>query len=111
MIPADSPNVEVAITGTALPVLISLTPNQDKIDFGSCEVGNQINATYILSNHSSVLPINYQFKRNAHFKVEPEKGSLKATGQEKIIFSFVPKQTGKNQIIVGIYLDIENTGQ
>lgn len=90
-----SPNVEVAVTGTALPVLISLSPNHDKINFGTCHVGEKIDATYLLTNHSSILPVNYQFKRNAHFKAEPEKGSLQASTQEKITFSFVPKQTGE----------------
>ncbi|XP_036357875.1 cilia- and flagella-associated protein 47-like isoform X1 [Octopus sinensis] len=87
--------LEVPITGTALPVLLSLEP--EKYHFGSCAVGMRSETEAILLNYSPVLPANYHFNNGAHFRAHPYKGVLQPGQQERITFSFIPKQIGALQ--------------
>ncbi|XP_041462969.1 cilia- and flagella-associated protein 47-like isoform X1 [Lytechinus variegatus] len=93
--------LEVAITGTALPVLLSLSP-QTHLDFGECSQGEHIDTLCSLSNESTILPVSFVFQPVAQFSVVPSFGKLKPGEAQDIIFSFKPNQYGsfkKQQMI------------
>ncbi|CAH1800026.1 unnamed protein product [Owenia fusiformis] len=86
-------HVEVALTGTALPVLVNLSP-QSKFDFQECPVGEHVDMLCSLNNESSVLPLTFQFRRIAHFTAHPTSGKIKPGQNQSIVFSFAPNQVG-----------------
>ena len=86
--------LEVALTGTALPVLLTLSP-QSKFDFGECPVGEHVDALCTLRNESPAMSICYQFQRVAHFTSKPSGGKVPAGQSQDVIFSFAPNQVGK----------------
>ncbi|XP_072178621.1 cilia- and flagella-associated protein 47-like [Diadema setosum] len=93
--------LEVALTGTALPVLLSLSP-QTNLDFGECPVGEQIDTLCSLQNDSTVLPADFVFQPVAQFATRPAFGHLNPGEAMDIIFCFKPNQYGtfkKIQII------------
>ncbi len=72
------PRMELALVGTALPILVSLTPNL-RFDFDECPVGQKHDLVCELTNESDTLPIHFKFKRVAHFSTEPKKGVIAAS--------------------------------
>lgn len=90
----DDKMVEVALTGTALPVLLDISP-ASKYDFGEVPVGEHADILCTLKNSSDVLPITYQFRRIAHFIAHPPNGKIQPLGTQDVIFSFAPNQVGK----------------
>ncbi|XP_075257847.1 cilia- and flagella-associated protein 47-like isoform X3 [Convolutriloba macropyga] len=87
------PRMELALVGTALPILVSLTPNL-RFDFDECPVGERRDLVCELTNESDTLPIHFKFKRVAHFSTEPKKGLIPANKSQDILFSFLPNQAG-----------------
>ena len=87
-------SLEVALVGTALPVLMKLTP-QSRYDFGECPVGEHVDSLCTLSNTSTDIPINFNFRRVAHFTARPTSGKIKPGDSQDIIFSFTPNQVGE----------------
>jgi hypothetical protein len=87
--------VEVAMTGTALPVLLDISP-ACKYDFGEVPVGEHADILCTLKNSSDVLPITYQFRRIAHFIAHPPNGKIQPLDTQDVIFSFAPNQAGTN---------------
>ncbi|XP_053397416.1 cilia- and flagella-associated protein 47-like isoform X4 [Mercenaria mercenaria] len=85
--------VEVALTGTALPVLLDISP-ASKYDFGEVPVGEHADILCTLKNSSDVLPITYQFRRIAHFIAHPPNGKIQPLDTQDVIFSFAPNQAG-----------------
>lgn len=85
--------VEVALTGTALPVLLEIQPKQ-KYDFGECPVGERVDLLCSLNNNSNVLPAAYEFRKIAHFSVHPPKGKIAPRRSQDIVISFAPNQVG-----------------
>ncbi|ESO84821.1 hypothetical protein LOTGIDRAFT_168309 [Lottia gigantea] len=61
---------EIALTGTALPVLLDISP-APVFDFGECLVGEHADVLFTLKNDSNILPVLYQFKKIAHFSAQP----------------------------------------
>ena len=70
--------MELALVGTALPILVTLTPNL-RFDFDECPVGQRRDHICELTNESDTLPIHFKFKRVAHFSTDPKKGLIAAT--------------------------------
>ena len=70
------PRMELALVGTALPILVSLTPPLRRFDFEECEVGERRELVCELTNESDTLPIHFKFKRVAHFSTDPKKGNI-----------------------------------
>ncbi|XP_077977423.1 cilia- and flagella-associated protein 47-like [Glandiceps talaboti] len=95
--------VEVALTGTALPILISLSP-QSQYDFGECPVEEHVDTLCTLKNESTVLPVSFTFRRIAQFSASPPVGKLLPEQSQDIIFSFKPHQYGTFKKIQ--YVDI-----
>ncbi|XP_060072017.1 cilia and flagella-associated protein 47-like [Ylistrum balloti] len=88
---ADGSFVEVALTGTALPVLLSVLPSL-KYDFGECPIGEHADVLCTIKNESSDLATTFQFRRVAHFSTHPPSGKIPANQSQDVIFSFSPKQ-------------------
>ena len=87
-------DLEVALTGTAEPVMISISPEQF-IDFGPCPVGDHMNRPCTLHNNSTVLPVLFHFRRIAHFIPYPQHGTIQPGGKLDLVLSYKPSQIGK----------------
>ncbi|XP_076467202.1 cilia and flagella-associated protein 47-like [Babylonia areolata] len=84
---------EMALTGTALPVLLDISPSST-IDFDECPVGGHVDDLCTIRNGSNILPVLFQFRRIAHFSVQPPNGKILPGQTQDVIFSFAPKQVG-----------------
>ena len=85
--PTGTPKLEIAMTGSALPVLLNISP-QSHFDFGDCPVGEHVDALCSLRNDSSLLPATYTFQRVAQFSIHPSSGKLRPGESQDLIFSF-----------------------
>ncbi|XP_061692741.1 cilia and flagella-associated protein 47-like isoform X2 [Syngnathoides biaculeatus] len=89
--------VELAVTGTGLPVALLPSPS-DRFDFSTCEVGQRGEHLCVLENHCLHLPINFRFRKLAHFGAQPPCGTI-APGQcQDIVLYFNARQQGKFQM-------------
>ncbi|XP_070567350.1 cilia- and flagella-associated protein 47-like [Ptychodera flava] len=95
--------VELALTGTALPVLINVSP-QSQYDFGECQIGEHVDTLCTLKNESTVLPVSFVLRPIAQFASSPPVGKLLPGQTRDVIFSFKPNQYGGFKKIQ--YLDI-----
>ncbi|XP_071134806.1 cilia- and flagella-associated protein 47-like isoform X3 [Mytilus edulis] len=86
-------SVEIALAGTALPVLVDIEPSM-KFDFGECPVGEHADVLCTIHNSSNELPVIFQFRKIAHFTTHPASGKIEAGQSQDVIFSFGPKQIG-----------------
>ncbi|XP_078264971.1 cilia- and flagella-associated protein 47-like [Rhinoraja longicauda] len=89
--------VEVALTGIACPVHLNISP-VSKFDFMECLLGEKVNVKGTLRNDSPLLPLNFQFRKMAHFRVTPAKGNLKPGQSMEVVISFAAHQLGKVEI-------------
>ncbi|XP_054551875.1 cilia- and flagella-associated protein 47 [Talpa occidentalis] len=85
--------VELALTGTGLPVLLHFDPGQ-VLDFAPCFMGECSEITCIMHNHSKSLPVVYDFRKTAHFKIDPQRGKLDEGCIQNVTCSFIPHQVG-----------------
>jgi hypothetical protein len=83
---------ELAITGTALPVLLRIEPNL--MEFGSCPIGSKKELQAVLYNDSDLKDIRFKFRKVANYMVTPACGRIKARSKKEVIVSFVPHQLG-----------------
>eukprot|EP00118_Oscarella_pearsei_P005218 m.23689 g.23689 ORF g.23689 m.23689 type:complete len:3175 (+) comp28516_c0_seq2:43-9567(+) len=90
----QSPSVEVALTGTALPVCLSIEPKQ-KYDFGDCSTSETVDILCKLKNDSSLLPATFSVVRPAHFKCRPDVGRLEPGQMSDLLLTFCPGQLGR----------------
>ncbi|KAM5221375.1 cilia and flagella-associated protein 47-like [Ctenodactylus gundi] len=93
--------VELALTGSGLPVLLRLDPEKF-LNFSPCAVGEYSEAVCIIENQSKFLPVTYNFPKTAHFKIEPESGKISEGCTQSVKCSFTPHQIGvfkKKQVI------------
>ncbi|XP_059154686.1 cilia- and flagella-associated protein 47-like isoform X2 [Physella acuta] len=85
--------LEIAMTGTALPVLLNIYPTA-KLDFGECPINEHADILCTVKNESKILPVLFEFKRVAHFTSHPPNGKISPGQTQDVIFSFAPKQAG-----------------
>ena len=85
--------LEVAVTGTALPVDIRLLP-ATQLDFGGCLVNFCSCMQLQLQNNSSALPLEFSCQKLAHYRCDPDKGRLEPGQQVELRVSFRPRQLG-----------------
>lgn len=85
---------EVAITGTALPVLLRIDPNQ--MNFNSCELGQRKDFAAVLHNDSELKDVRFKFVKVANYTVQPASGRIQPRSSKNVVISFVPHQMGKN---------------
>ena len=83
----------MALTGTALPVLLSVLPSP-AITFDNCPVGSSVDCRVTVRNDSSELPFEFAVSKCAHFVSFPHSGRLEANGFIDLIISFRPNQVG-----------------
>lgn len=68
-------SVELAVTGTGLPVVLVPYPSHD-FDFGTCKEGQRVDLLCVLQNLCPLLPIIFRFQKLAHFATEPSTGKI-----------------------------------
>ena len=95
--------VEVAVVGTALPVLLSISPSP-VFHFGQCAVDEQIEALCTVNNESASLPLSFVLHRVAHFQTQPKLGNVKAENSMDVLISFQPNQIGQFKPV--LHLDV-----
>ncbi|XP_072900577.1 cilia- and flagella-associated protein 47-like [Hemitrygon akajei] len=93
--------VELALTGIGVPVNLTISPVTD-FDFKECLLGEKVNVKSTLQNDSLLLPLTFQFRKIAHFRVTPAKGDLKPGQSMEVVICFAARQLGSfkvNQVI------------
>ncbi|XP_072869917.1 cilia- and flagella-associated protein 47 [Chlorocebus sabaeus] len=85
--------MELALTGTGLPVLLQFDPGP-VLNFKPCFMGERSEIQCIIKNQCELLPLTYHFEKTANFKIDPEKGEINAGGMVDVMCSFVPHQLG-----------------
>ncbi|XP_012663036.2 cilia- and flagella-associated protein 47 [Otolemur garnettii] len=85
--------VELALTGSGIPVLLQFEPGKI-LNFSPCVVGEHSELACIIKNQSKSLPVTYNFKKSAHFKIDPEKGKIDEGCIQNVLCSFIPHQIG-----------------
>lgn len=90
--------VEVALLGTALPVLLSISSPVFK--FGDCPVGNQIDALCTVNNESASLPVTFSLHSTAHFHSSPSQEHINPGQSVDVLLSFRPNQMGTFKPVV-----------
>ncbi|XP_069613759.1 cilia- and flagella-associated protein 47 [Ranitomeya imitator] len=86
-------HVELAVTGTALPVALTFSPGA-VYDFKECLIGERIDIHCSLKNESQFLPVVFSFRKISHFHISPANGKIEAGHAQEVMFSFVPHQVG-----------------
>jgi hypothetical protein len=94
--------LEVGLTALAVPVHVDLTApstyvtahDSRLVDFGHCQVKSQLGLTLTLTNNSQVLPVTFQFRRIAHFSIQPFRGHLLPGQSCDVVATFAPNQIG-----------------
>ncbi|XP_029785500.1 cilia- and flagella-associated protein 47 [Suricata suricatta] len=85
--------VELALTGSGLPVIIRFDPGK-LLNFAPCFMGEHSETSCVMQNRSNSLSAMYHFKKTAHFKIDPERGTIDAGHIQNVVCSFVPHQVG-----------------
>ena len=85
--------LEVAVTGTALPIDVCILPSTH-LDFGWCLVNCCSCKQLQLCNNSSALPLEFSCLKLAHYRCDPDKGRLEPGQQMELRISFRPRQLG-----------------
>ena len=83
---------ELAIKGTALPILLRIDPN--KMNFKTCEIGQKKEIPAVLYNDSELKDVRYKFLKVANYTVTPASGRIPPRSNKNVIVSFVPNQMG-----------------
>ncbi|XP_030010449.1 cilia- and flagella-associated protein 47-like [Sphaeramia orbicularis] len=90
-------SVELAVTGSGLPVSLVPSPSH-RFDFHTCMAGQRVDLLCVLQNFCPQLPINFSFRKVAHFSTEPSTGTI-APGQcQDVVLSFKARQQGTFQV-------------
>lgn len=80
--PLGNSSVELAVTGSGLPVALVPSPSP-RFDFLTCVTGRRTDMLCVLQNHCPKLPINFRFRKLAHFGAEPSAGTI-PPGQRQV---------------------------
>lgn len=83
---------ELAITGTALPVLLKIEPNV--MEFEGCEIGQKKEMNAVVYNDSELKSIKFKFPKVANYVVHPATGRIPPRSCRNVVVSFVPHQMG-----------------
>ncbi|XP_069746190.1 cilia- and flagella-associated protein 47-like isoform X2 [Narcine bancroftii] len=97
----DQQQVELAMTGIGFPVNLNISPVTE-FDFKECLLGEKVSVKTTLRNDSLLLPLIFQFRKIAHFRVTPMKGDLHPGQSMEIEICFAAHQLGRfkvNQVI------------
>ncbi|XP_033472251.2 cilia- and flagella-associated protein 47-like [Epinephelus lanceolatus] len=90
-------SVELAVTGSGLPVSLVPSPSQ-RFDFLTCVTGQRVDLLCVLQNLCPQLPVNFRFRKVAHFTTKPSTGTI-APGQcQDVVLSFTARQQGSFRV-------------
>lgn len=89
----------MAVLGTALPVLLSISPSP-VLRFGDCPVGKQVDALCTVNNESASLPVIFFLHSTAHFHSSPQQEHIAPGESLEVLLSFRPNQMGTFKPIV-----------
>jgi hypothetical protein len=84
--------LEIAVAGTALPVILSLEPQA--LQFPLTYIGQKHEKIIHIYNQSDHRPIDFRFPSIANFAAYPASGKLKPREKLKVIVTFIPHQMG-----------------
>ncbi|UJR33894.1 hypothetical protein I4U23_021314 [Adineta vaga] len=84
--------LEIAVAGTALPVILSLEPHQ--LQYPTTYIGQKYEQIIHIYNQSDYKPIDFRFPSIANFATYPASGRLKPREKLKITVAFIPHQMG-----------------
>lgn len=84
--------LEIAVAGTALPVILSLEPQQ--LQFPDTYIGQKHEQFVHIYNQSDYKPIDFRFPSVANFAAYPASGRLKPREKLRIAVTFIPHQMG-----------------
>uniref|UniRef100_A0ABM5FY67 Cilia- and flagella-associated protein 47 n=1 Tax=Pogona vitticeps TaxID=103695 RepID=A0ABM5FY67_9SAUR len=91
---ANNPHqVELGLTGSGLPVMLTFIPGP-LVNFMECYMGEHTDILCTLKNECDILPVSYAFRKIAHYSICPQKGKIKASSSQDVVFSFVPRHVG-----------------
>ncbi|XP_020565099.1 cilia- and flagella-associated protein 47 isoform X2 [Oryzias latipes] len=86
-------SVEVAVTGSGLPVRLVPSPSH-RFDFPSCAPGQRADVLCVLQNLCQQLPVTFRFRKLAQFSAEPS-GATVGPGQRlDVVLTFKARQHG-----------------
>ncbi|KAM9320035.1 LOW QUALITY PROTEIN: cilia- and flagella-associated protein 47 [Gastrophryne carolinensis] len=85
--------VELAVTGSALPVKLTFSPGT-AYNFGECLIGERIDILCSLKNDSRLLPVVFSFHKISHFQISPANGQIEPGHSQDVMLSFAPHQVG-----------------
>ncbi|XP_067349403.1 cilia and flagella-associated protein 47-like isoform X2 [Channa argus] len=94
--PSGNNSVELGVTGSGLPV--SLVPSPQRFNFLTCVTGQRVDMLCVLQNLCPQLPVNFQFRKLAHFTTVPSKGIIPPGQCQDIVLSFTARQQGNFQV-------------
>ncbi|XP_061833957.1 cilia- and flagella-associated protein 47-like [Nerophis lumbriciformis] len=95
--PNGSSIVELAVTGSGLPVALRPNPSES-FDFSTCNVGHRAERLCVLQNLCPHLSVNFRFRRLAHFSSEPSSGTIAPAQCQDVVLYFNARQQGKFQM-------------
>lgn len=84
--------LEIAVAGTALPVVLSLEPHD--LQYSLTYIGQKTEKTVHIYNQSDHQSIEFRFPSIANFAVQPASGKLRPREKQKLIVTFIPHQIG-----------------
>lgn len=67
--------MELALTGSGIPILLHFDPGR-VFNFAPCFMGGHSEIQCVIQNRSKLLPVMYNFKKTAHFKIDPQRGKI-----------------------------------
>uniref|UniRef100_A0A8D0KBY0 Cilia and flagella associated protein 47 n=1 Tax=Sus scrofa TaxID=9823 RepID=A0A8D0KBY0_PIG len=85
--------VELALTGSGIPILLHFDPGR-VFNFAPCFMGGHSEIQCVIQNRSKLLPVMYNFKKTAHFKIDPQRGKIDEGCMQNVTCSFIPHQVG-----------------
>uniref|UniRef100_A0A8C7KSR8 Calponin-homology (CH) domain-containing protein n=1 Tax=Oncorhynchus kisutch TaxID=8019 RepID=A0A8C7KSR8_ONCKI len=85
--------VELAVTGSALPVSLVPSPGHS-FSFQQCLMGERVDVLCVLHNLSPHLPVTFKFRKMANFISDPPSGTISPGQSQDVVLSFAPHQMG-----------------
>jgi len=90
--------LEIAVAGTALPVILSL--DSQSLQFPTTYIGQKNEKILYIYNQSDHKSIDFRFPSIANFALQPASGKLKPREKLKITVTFIPHQIGSLNFIL-----------
>lgn len=84
--------LEIAVAGTALPVILSMDPHS--IQYPTTYIGQKTERVIHIYNQSDHKTIDFRFPPIANFAVQPASGNLRPREKLKVTVTFIPHQIG-----------------